>query len=943
MPHVFISYSRKDTEFVEKLERDLNARGISIWRDTSSIVGGEEWYQAIMRGIQQSYVMLQVVTPNSEDSKWVRREGLYADQRDLPIIPVLPEPHPIPFHLIETQPVVCENYAEGFARLIAALKLLADAAPVAPVSTAGTVTDPRELELAYLDFLLGELQADLKSAHYVDLLAEQQRAPKTAGSAPKSIFGNDFSLTFDRLVDMEHVRGEQFDQPGDLIPDARLPLREMGRVILLGEPGAGKTTTLQQLAIDMARGAKDNPTAPLPVFVPLRSYQGTEPFADFVRGWLFTLQSQYDRLLTGRRLVLLLDALNEMQRHANGRDLIAEVRGYLRDKQPWIVSCRVRDYQEELKDLRDVGKVRLKPLDLPRIKQVIDRYFSADGEKAAALWTAMYGNEYLLAAWEAFEEKGKADNFWKPQNPDNVELGASWRNSIPYYAWDIMHHGKGRMMLLCRNPFMLFMVCKTFERVGQLPRNQGALFALFADNLLKREEDNSRTTRRAWIDTDIIRRALAQLANAMQQYEAGTEITRTEAERILHNLPNIDDPALLLRLASAARLLDVGDTIRFTHQLLQEYFASEIMGGAMDGECLATDFWPPEEWWVPQGWEETAIILAGVCGDPEGVARWIAPAQPEIAYQVLTECGIDLDLDALEPETRAALVSSARDKIGEANPVGRAAAYRVLALMDADDRAGIGLRDDGLPDIDWVEIPVGEFIYQDNTRLMLPTFYISRYPITYAQFQAFIDDPEGFHEKRWWDGLALPKGRNDMPEDQWFKFWNHPRECVSWYDAVAFCRWLSWRLDGGWDLDAVEKWAVRLPTEFEWEKAARGTDGRMYPYGNTFDAAQGNTSETGIRQTSAVGMFSQGASPYGVLDMHGNVWQWCLTDYSAPASDAMREDLRNGAQRVVRGGSWRGGSWRGDQGFSRACSRGYFDPYDWRNNRGFRLVRPPSL
>ncbi|MBN2470413.1 MAG: toll/interleukin-1 receptor domain-containing protein, partial [Anaerolineae bacterium] len=142
--HVFISYSRKDTEFAEKLERDLNARGFTTWRDTSSIVGGEAWYQAIMRGIQQSFAMLQVVTSHSEDSKWVRREGLYADQRDLPIIPVLPEPHPIPFHLIETQPIAFDNYAAGFARLIAALRLLADAAPAADPAAAA---DPRELEI----------------------------------------------------------------------------------------------------------------------------------------------------------------------------------------------------------------------------------------------------------------------------------------------------------------------------------------------------------------------------------------------------------------------------------------------------------------------------------------------------------------------------------------------------------------------------------------------------------------------------------------------------------------------------------------------------------------------------------------------------------------------------------------------------------------------------
>jgi hypothetical protein len=285
------------------------------------------------------------------------------------------------------------------------------------------------------------------------------------------------------------------------------------------------------------------------------------------------------------------------------------------------------------------------------------------------------------------------------------------------------------------------------------------------------------------------------------------------------------------------------------------------MGSALNEGRAPTEFWPAANWWEPQGWEETAIILAGVRGDPEGVARWVAPAQPEIAYQALTESGITLDLNALEPDTRAALVNSARDKTGETNPVGRATAYRVLGSFDADNRRGIGLTDQGLPDIDWVEIPAGEFIYHSGERRSLPTFSIARYPITYRQFQAFIDAEDGFHNSQWWQGLAADAEHKAAPDEQWFKYWNHPRENVSWWDAVAFCRWLSAKLG----------YAVRLPTEQEWEKAARGTDGREYPYEGEFDAAKGNTHETGIRQTSAVGIFPDGASPYGVLDMSGNV------------------------------------------------------------------------
>src|SRR5690606_20791550 len=139
----------------------------------------------------------------------------------------------------------------------------------------------------------------------------------------------------------------------------------------------------------------------------------------------------------------------------------------------------------------------------------------------------------------------------------------------------------------------------------------------------------------------------------------------------------------------------------------------------------------------------------------------------------------------------------------------------------------------------------------------LPAYHISRYPITYAQFQAFLDAPDGFYHPGWWDGLAANDDDKAQPGEPDFPYANHPREHVSWYGAVAFCRWLTAKLG----------YEVRLPTESEWEKAARGTDGRIYPYGDEYDVAKANIGETGIGQTSAVGLFPDGASPYGALDM----------------------------------------------------------------------------
>jgi len=226
---------------------------------------------------------------------------------------------------------------------------------------------------------------------------------------------------------------------------------------------------------------------------------------------------------------------------------------------------------------------------------------------------------------------------------------------------------------------------------------------------------------------------------------------------------------------------------------------------------------------------------------------------------------------------------------------------------------------DGLPAIDWSEpIPPGVYavdheVESDNQprEYEVPDVYqLSKYPVTYAQFEVFINDPEGFAAARWWDGLSASDGHKSAPGDQRFKYRNHPRENVSWYHAMAYCRWLSWCLTGKYyELEQIGEWPVRLPMEYEWEIAARGTDGRIYPYGGEFDAAKGNTKETGIGQTSAVGIFLAGASPYGALDMSGNVWEWCQDVWhdnyeGAPTDGSAWVDGGDQERKVLRGGSW---------------------------------------
>ncbi len=259
-----------------------------------------------------------------------------------------------------------------------------------------------------------------------------------------------------------------------------------------------------------------------------------------------------------------------------------------------------------------------------------------------------------------------------------------------------------------------------------------------------------------------------------------------------------------------------------------------------------------------------------------------------------------------------------------------------------DPRHGVGLAENGLPDIDWVEIPGGPFIYQDGETRELPTFWIARYPVTNRQFQAFIDaggysthgmlkqarralEKPSAREAAWWQDLKQPE-----PKSPSWPQGNRPRSDVDWYEAVAFTRWLTAQLGLPGD-------SVRLPTEFEWEKAARGEEGPIYPWGDEYRSGFANINETAkkdgpwyLKQTTAVGMFPQGRSPYGIEDLAGNVWEWCLNKHDKP--DAVRVDT-SGDSRCLRGGSWIGAS---DD--ARADGRSGGHPEVRNDYRGFRVL-----
>jgi gamma-glutamyl hercynylcysteine S-oxide synthase len=232
-----------------------------------------------------------------------------------------------------------------------------------------------------------------------------------------------------------------------------------------------------------------------------------------------------------------------------------------------------------------------------------------------------------------------------------------------------------------------------------------------------------------------------------------------------------------------------------------------------------------------------------------------------------------------------------------------------------------------------ITIPAGPFMMGDEHdetmrpqhKVILPEFKIGRYLVTNMQYKCFA--------------TAIQREWKYSPERA-----NHPVVRITWYQAQAYCRWLTteWQVCG--KIAANEE--VRLPAEAEWEKAACGIDDRVWPWGNEWSETKCNTRELNIGTTTAVGLFPNGASPYGCLDMAGNVWEWTLSlwqlwDQKRPVAIINfnlgdgRENLKTGrgALRVLRGGSF-----SNDLSFARCAYRSKLGPdYTWYDG-GFRIA-----
>jgi formylglycine-generating enzyme required for sulfatase activity/class 3 adenylate cyclase len=848
------------------------------------------------------------------------------------------------------------------------------------------------------------------------------------------------------------AKEQAYDDLGALLANTPDPA-----VVVLGPPGAGKSTLLRRLELDAAiaglrgEGAKGGSAGgagdgsagdsvggegTVTFFIQLNQYKPERPGAPppVPGDWLaaewagrYPDLPSLDALLSEGRMILLLDALNEMPAASEReyRERVGLWKDWLlrltqtRPGNRVVFSCRALDYSAPLSTpaLR-VPQVQIEPLTDAQVKAFLRAYSPVRG---AEIWAAIQSSPQLEAL---------------------------------------------------RAPFFLALVVEQVEATGDLAEDRAGIFTGFVRQALRREverdnplfaleellssRDLRRITQWQWKDGyELPERGrlfpkLGSLAYGMQEAasDGGASQVRLDLDAAMDLLDSPSDEDIV-KAGLAIAVLDedpAADELLYRHQLLQEYFAARILSRqpkpelvaapwrAADisptvGELLSSlspaDSLPP----LPQtGWEETTILAAAMTEDKEAFVRALLPHSLTVAGRAAATPAVRVQLSAgLLDEIRWALVDRSRD--GEADLRARIAASLILGdLGDPRFERAVGPSGEyllpSMVDVPGGVYPIGddETITWDNRgtpftttahvpahHLEIPAFRIGQFPVTNAEWACFMA-AGGYDDERWWDtedGRRWRRGEmaneggkansrfwrkryateeglfermetdggfaNAAAVDRW-KLWmtlgdaafeaaidlhwrpqrqveplfwgdarlnaaSQPVVGVCWYEARAYCAWLS----------AQTGLAFSLPTEVQWEAAIRGAQAYDYPWGDDFEPTRANTFETRIRRTTPIGAFPESDSASGAADGAGNAYEWTNSlwgatvavdtedpEFSYPyAPDDGRENFEAppSAARVVRGGAW-----GYDHRAARASYRYGFPPDNRSNNQGFRLV-----
>jgi formylglycine-generating enzyme required for sulfatase activity len=752
--------------------------------------------------------------------------------------------------------------------------------------------------------------------------------------------------------------GERLSEPRPVLE----MLRESSGLVLLGDPGSGKTTFLKSLALTLAAGSSESLGLKglLPVLIPLSAYANALakrdlPLGRFLSGYFkdgelkASLELLFEQRLAAGELLLLLDGLDEVRERRRRTLVVHRVEELYRSHRAagnkFVLTSRVVGYREVRPSAEGLAEATLVDFDDEEIAAFVSRWTAAI-EKAASGDTS-----------RAKEEAGR----------EQEELLAAVA-------------GNPGVRSLAANPLLLTILALMKRQGMILPDRRVELYERCIQTLIKDWNLARGLSGRAAKDLDLWEtlRVLRPLALWMHQTSPGVGLVKEadlqrELRRIFAMRKERDPERAARQFLEDVRehtslLLDRGGRqYGFIHLTFQEYLAASAL--------------------AQEHQQEVEPIVSALCAHL-GEAAWREVSLLTLGYLGLVQqrdqaAGAVLDnllLRATEPAGEAAILAgealvdmgqgpvagARRDGVVDAllqtlrddrrvKPVRRAAAGAVLAKL-GDPRPEV-MTVDGM-ELCWV--PEGPFLMgspdRDKTasESEKPQFentipydvWVGRYPVTVAQHEEY--QRAGGLRRRAYGQEA-----------------NEPVVGVSWLEAVEFCRWLTarWRDSGR----IAKGWEARLPTEAEWEKSARGglllpakpvvlpvggrlpkrlgnkanaKPGRRYPWGARPDSNRGNY-ESSVGARSAVGVFPGGVSPYGVEELSGNIWEWTQSrwrDQSLMAQASLKEDLEISSRdlRVLRGGAFDFNS------RSVRCAFRHGDDPGYRSDFiGFRVVLSP--
>ncbi len=755
--------------------------------------------------------------------------------------------------------------------------------------------------------------------------------------------------------------GERLSDPQPLLQ----LMRKNDGLIILGDPGAGKTTFLKFLTLTLATGQGKviGLSQRLPVLVPLSAYanvlaENDIPLHRFIaryyeeRGVELPLGELLEHALKTGGVLLLLDGLDEVKdlsrRHLVVERVVDFFTFHRRAGNKFLITSRLVGYPEVRPAVEGLAECTLVDLDDEEIEAFIKK------------WT--------IALEQAAQGATQVAEFDAAQERD--ELLASVR------------HNPG-VRALAANPLLLTILALMKRQGITLPERRVELYQKYVETLLynwnQARSLAGRESHRLEVRETL--RILAPLALWMHRTSPGVGLVKEgelhrELEQICHNR-GAQDPALeaetFLRdvREHSGLLLDRGGRqYGFIHLTFQEYLAGVALAqlGQQGMEPVVKEL---VAHLADDNWHEVSLLCIGfisIIQQRDEAAGAVLEALLEqadntgeaaiLAGEAVNDVGNEgVPLHSREQVSQALLATLRNDQ--EISAPRRAEAGKVLGEI-GDPRVEVTT----LEQMEFCLVAPGPFMLgsqagdQDAYGDELPQqqydisypYWIAHYPVTVAQIKVFVRET-GF-------ALGDPDVISESP--------NQPVRWVSWHEALAFCQWLteSWRAQGWIDRDH----RVTLPSEVEWEKAARGgiaipehpliqpvaslgntvslvenkKPSRVYPWGNEPDTDRANF-DMEIGQPNSVGCYPAGRSPYGCEELSGNLLEWTRSkwaDYPYPADEKKlreREALSGNDRRVLRGGAFYGGSWS-----VRCACRDHDDPVGRDDGFGFRVVVSPS-